>query len=137
MIHLQSKFKPILFFLLLVAACTYIAFSLLLLGAIPESVYNWMPQDGVWYCEELQIQIPFDDLGECYAVIDGQPVKCVFENDRGSSWFSVSIWNEKNGGFIGENILVAEVVSISDDSFLVREWRTDEEYVFILVTSSR
>lgn len=106
----------------------------LLLIIIPGCYTEWMPIDGIWYCEELQIQIAFSSYGECFAMIDNQKVICDCINDRGSTWFSVVVQQGNvNGHPIGSSIFTAERVELTNDLFIVSQYLTGEEFTFIKI----
>jgi len=93
---------------------------------------EWMPTEGIWYCEELQLQISFD-RSESYIVIDGQKIACDCLNDRGSAWFCVLI-QEKNDLYpVGKEVFSARYVQLSEYEFIVSEEHTGKQYVFVKV----
>ena len=118
----------------LLAACT-------MPNATSKSV---VPEYGEWYCEELQLQLSFDNHKESFVLIDGKQVSCSFENDRGSRCILVAFlygnyyydasqvffmcncdyWDE-------EKMIVTELIDkeIIDDGFLFKE----NQYTFARV----
>ena len=97
---------------------------------------DWMPQKGDWFCEELQIQISFDD-GESYLVYDGEKMPCDCINDRGSkSFFVISQAFGIDDLPVGAELFSAEYVELTDTDFLVKEETTGTEYLFVKVNDT-
>lgn len=91
---------------------------------------EYMPPDGHWYCEELQIQISFFD-DECYAIRSGEKIDCCVENDQGSKVFTVLCAQENITDLpVGTLIFEAVYVELADNKFTVRELKTNDIYVF-------
>lgn len=93
---------------------------------------NWMPEDSVWYCDELQMQLSFISGVESFCIIDGEKIPCICENDTSSMWFCVfsQATNMENLP-AGTELFCAERVSLTETSFVVREIKTKKEYTFI------
>jgi hypothetical protein len=91
----------------------------------------WCPEDGVWYCEELQIQISFEPGKKSYAVLDGTVVPCVCENDRGSKDLLVLCQANGNGYAIGEIIFSGRYVDLSNDTYVLKNKKSQELYTFV------
>ena len=97
---------------------------------------EWMPQDGSWYCEELQMQISFDG-GECFSVYEGEKIKCDCINDRGSTWFAIISQEHYIESLpIGTELFCAERVELTETEFVVREEKTGIVYIFVKVMDS-
>lgn len=92
---------------------------------------QWMPTDGVWYCKELQIQIPFENSEECFAIIDDKKVTCTWGNNRGSKVISVLCQETNMDGIaLGEAVFVGEYVYLDENCLILRERSTGIEYTF-------
>lgn len=113
-----------LIILAIVLAASLVVFS----GCVEYK--NWMPQDGPWFCEELQLQISFS-YGDSYAVIGETQVRCDCINDPGSKSFFVITQEESDGLEIGTCLLEAEYVELTDSVFVVKECRTGTIYTFL------
>lgn len=125
----------ILLITILLSSCTYFQDS---------QEYYGAPQYGVWYCEELQLQLNFNKGEKSIVLVDGNEVLCGVENDRGSAYFSVAFlygnyyydhrqiffradcdyWDE-------EKMIVTELIDkeIIDDGFLFK----GNQYTFVRV----
>lgn len=111
---------------------------LLILTFCLASCYTeWMPQSGVWYSEELQMQISFDG-GESFAVIDGRKIVCIFENDRSSKCFTL-LSQDRNAKDIpiGQELFCGERISLTENEFVVKEEKTGQLYVFRRVVKDK
>lgn len=111
-----------------------IVVGLMILAGLAGCTYsNWMPEDGLWYCEELQMQITFTE-DECFVMKDGQKIACICENDKSSMWFSVLCSQQDLEDYpIGTELFSAKRISLSGDTFVVMEEHTKTQYTFIKV----
>ena len=115
----------------LVSAVILIAATVCFSGCVQYK--TWMPQDGPWFCEDLQIQITFS-YGDCYAIIDETQVHCDCINYQGSKCFFVTTQEPATGVPMGTCLLEAEYIQLTDDTFTVKEYHTGTIYTFIKVT---
>lgn len=120
-----------LFFTLAIVVCV-IATSFIFIGMTQDT--QWMPTEGVWYCDELEISLSFDENTMSFATIDGQKVKCVVDDMPGSDVVSV-LCQENNIAHIslGESIFTGEYVSLKDNQLVLREYHTENIYTFLKV----
>lgn len=113
---------------------TYIVICVAILLCLTACYSEWMPQDGIWYCEALQMQISFAE-GECFTVIDGEKILCDCINDKGSTnFFIISQASHIEGLPVGTELFSAERVKLTETEFVVREEKTGKEYVFIKIS---
>lgn len=88
-----------------------------------------MPDEGVWYCEQHQIQLSFDDDCKSYVIIDGQVVDCVSSNDRGSKFLRLLCVETENEGYdYGEEMFCAHLVKVNYKELVLK---TEDEVKFI------
>lgn len=114
----------------------YLLICVILLLFLTGCYTDWMPQEGDWFCEELQIQISFDD-GESYFVYDGEKIQCDCINDRGSkSFFVISQAFDIDDLPVGTELFSAEYVELTDSIFTVKEESTGIEYIFVKVNNA-
>lgn len=93
---------------------------------------SWVPEEGVWYCDDLGIQLSFSRGDETYAIIDGRKVQCACINDRGAADFSVLVQQRDVLNYdIGESVFWGKYISLSENEFVVEDCRTGARYVFI------
>lgn len=99
---------------------------------VAEPTYKvWRPEDGVWYCEELQMQLSFEKGQKSYVVLDGRVIPCACENNRGSK--DVLVFCQVNGSeyVIGDLIFSGRYVDLSDDTFVLKDRKTQQIYTFV------
>lgn len=102
------------------------------------------PTEGLWYCEELQLQLSFTEHYEsviehndllCYVYSDGKYIMCssgMTRRDRHALRVkNQDIWSEENDQ-LGEDIFVAKNVSFNDESYIVKD-ENGKEYTFLRI----
>ena len=110
--------------------------GILLLG-LAGCYHEWMPQEGDWYCEDLQLQISFSG-GDCFWINNGEMIPCDCINDRSSKAFFVIAQAFGNENLpLGTELFCGEHVKLTDDEFVVREIDSGKIYAFtkVVVTS--
>jgi len=123
----------------------FVGILLVLVGAltaclpVPISLIpiNWMPEDGVWYCEELQIQLSFEEDVDSYVIVNGERKKCSWCNEQ----YSRILWvdfDEDDDGYLDDFYFSGERVSLDDgdDEFVLRT-EEGEEFVFVRIFSQK
>lgn len=110
----------------------FLFFAMTACNVFPSgTVTLWRPVEGVWYCDDLQIQISYDREYETYAIVNGAKVICVAENDAGSISTSVicqELGHEKYD--LGDAIFWGEYVELTDSVFILKDVHTKELYTF-------
>ena len=92
----------------------------------------WVPEDGIWYCEELDMQLSFSISDDSYIVIDGEKVICSVRNNRGSKVFSLLIQESGVPNYkLGDAVFRGEHVSLTEEAFTVKDLDSGKQYVFI------
>ncbi len=92
---------------------------------------DWQgPDSGLWYCEELEIQLCFqseyiDNKSEqkntySYALINGKPIMCRVFNYEGSYTLRVDNQDASAGDDLGKNIFKGEFVSLDAQNYVVQ-----------------
>ena len=89
----------------------------------------WRPESGVWYCEELQMQLSFDSEVPCFVTQNGTEVNCTWFNNRGSVYIMVC-YLTKDYDYI--TVLDGKYVDLTDDSYIVEDMDTGIQYTFYL-----
>lgn len=88
-----------------------------------------IPQEGVWYCEELQILISYDDE-MCTAVLDGEEIPCNCLHD-GDQWIYIVSQTARNEKYpLGSSVFIAEPIKLTKTEFVVKEKKTGVVYTF-------
>ena len=109
-----------------------------------------MPNEGTWYCAELQAQFSVDrrdgfvskddvnavDESENYVIVDGDRIASLLSNDRGSTKVYIICQEPDNLHYgLGEIIYSFEFVNLSDAEYTLK----DEEgkvFTFILMANN-
>lgn len=93
----------------------------------------WRPESGVWYCEELQMQLSFDSEVPCFVTQNGTEVNCTWFNNSGSVYITVC-YLTKDYDYI--TILDGKYVDLTDDSYIVENMDTGIQYIFCKIGDS-
>ena len=90
------------------------------------------PEGGMWYCEELQIYINFDDAGISKAIVDGEEIDCR------ACYFDASTLITINRAY--DDVAYNEqcefagyFVSLKDNELVLRDRDTKVEYTFVKI----
>ena len=90
------------------------------------------PEDGIWYCDELQLYINFGFNQTSKAIIDGEEIQCE-ANHMGDSLniTVVRLYDESTP----ENrvLFPGEYVSLKDNELVLRHRDTRVEYTFVRI----
>jgi len=105
-------------------------FLLTLILIFSACTSTWIPEEGYWICEELQIHLDFDN-GDFYFQENGEKNKCTISNDRGSEWISVIKIYPDKGSSSDDIIFTAQYVLMTDREYIVKEYYTGVEYTFV------
>ena len=81
----------------------------------------WYPTEGIWYCDELQMQLDFKTGADSFFVIDDTKIPCAAENDRGSKFLGV-MCQSFNCKYchLGTWVLSAERVDLTETQLVVK-----------------
>lgn len=92
---------------------------------------EFFPDEGKWYCEELEMQLAFGNDDDCFVIRNGRKMKCACGSDRGSNYLSVGC--QEFGCeycYLGEEIFGATFVSLDETMLVVKDVNNGKEYVF-------
>jgi len=107
---------------------------LLLTGCNITKLY--FPTSGIWYCEQLQMQLAFDNSKFDYNVfiINNILYACMPSYDPGMSTISIVYKDDDRADYsLGDIIFHGAYVKSNETSFTLRELYGDREFVFIRV----
>lgn len=91
---------------------------------------DWMPEGGVWYCEELQLQLSFEKDVESYILVDGEQKKCAIEYQQYSNELFVYCFQDGNEWIDeAEMVFFGKRVRLDDEEFVL-ETKDEERFVF-------
>ena len=93
---------------------------------------EYTPDDGVWYCDELKMQLSFSKQYQSTVSIDGEELQCACINDIGSDGIYVLCQESDNQVYaLGELIVWLEYVSLDGEAYTVKDHNTGETYIFM------
>lgn len=136
--------KKLLIVLLIILALFLLYVFLVYAGIIPPNQYY--PTEGIWYCEELQIQLCFSDKPhnthegapdhDCCITIEGKQIKCYPHYKQGNPNFVVVY--QKSGSTdknteeysIDHIFYKGHVKSLSKTRLVTKDRETGETYTF-------
>lgn len=128
---MKKTIKIVLIIVALLVMIVYLFCSLFILGGITGDFVKWRPFEGTWYCDELKMQLSFGETGECFTIVDGQKIRCTWENDRNSQWISVAVLENSVSDIpLYSCILEAEFVELTETEYIVCEQYTKNVYTF-------
>ena len=120
------------------AVCMLLLFSLCtLLCCCTFPIYEpvikiWYPEDGVWYCEELKIQLSFDDNQDTFMEKDGIKIRCRWENHPNSPELLVLCQGSNTFGYkLGDVVFSGQFIELTNNKLVVEDSQTGEQYTFI------
>ena len=117
----------ILLLLIFVGGLLLVVFGVFLLTCTPPDYY---PDEGVWYCAELQMQLDFGGDDESFAIVNGEKIMCGCGADRGSTWLMVGNIDVNCTQFrLGEAVWGGTFVSLDDTKLIIKD-DTGVEYTF-------
>lgn len=121
--HLMKYSKGIRLFLILFQVLFTCA------GCVPD---QYEPEEGVWVCEELQIQLSYEQNTPCFVVKNGEKIICACGSDRGVQYIYVSCQEKDHPVYdLGEEIFSAKIVSLSETELVVYDEQDKQQYIFI------
>ena len=91
----------------------------------------WRPEEGIWFCEELQMQMDFNKGGNTYAIVEGQKITCTVSNDRGSTHVRIICQEPSHDTYTLDHVFFAGIyLDLTDSQFVLKEVKTKNIYVF-------
>lgn len=120
---------------------------LLILGLSACTPEQRTPNEGTWYCAELQSQfsvdrgngfVPKDDVNavdesENYVIVDGDRIAALLSNDRGSIQVYIICQESDNPHYkLGDIIYSLEFVDLSNTEYILKD-EAGKIYTFLRV----
>ena len=120
---------------------------LMLFGLAACTPEQRTPDDGIWYCADLQAQFSVDkgdgfvsidyvhtvDEYENYVIVDGDRIAALLSNDRGSMDVYISCQEPNNPHYgLGELIYWLKFVNLSDTEYTLKD-ETGKQYTFLRI----
>lgn len=133
---------------LLIALCVLLCLSVSACINADQTRPSWKggPQDGLWYCEELKMQLYVSELDASddealrngsfdsysYVIVDEEIIMCMLSNSAAVGEYTVnvnSLYTDPEQTFLN-----AELVSLNETSWVVKD-NTGKQYTFKIVDS--
>ena len=133
--HISTIIKIILI-LLLVLIVSFVLFLLIAGNIEPMQVLH---SEGIWYCEDLQIQVCFGEKTDYYGthiVLDGQKYQCSVGYDKGNPAFSIWYSDYSHDISADEFLFEGECVFFDEQKMIVEELDTRKEYIFVRISDT-
>lgn len=137
------KKKRALFIILCVLLCLFLTTCSILrqCSGPPNRAWEGVPKDGLWYCEELKLQLYFGKIDyengpkhssgvpdfQSYVIQDGLCYICNVSQER---YFTMSVDLYLEDVKKWREILLADMVSLEESVWIIRNVRDDQEYTF-------
>ena len=116
--------------ILLLCPIVYLVILFANIAYIPQ----FEPAEGIWFCEELQIQLDYNDGSETFIIEEGEILHCSCGSDRGVKEIQVSCEQRSHPIYeLGELIFRAEIKQLTDKKMTVFKPTTGEEYIFVRI----
>lgn len=97
---------------------------------------EYFPENDVWYCADLGIQISFEDNVPSYVISDNITISCIWENDNGSNVISILCQEENTRGFlVGEAVFTGACIFLDSDKMILREYPAGGTFTFIRIAT--
>lgn len=94
--------------------------------------YTFFPEDGEWYCDELQLLLSFSNPNNCYVKVNDEMIRCAAGSDKGSSWLSVGCQDtDSNYYALGEEVFGGEFIYLDDEQLILFDPENNMQYIFI------
>lgn len=92
---------------------------------------RYVPTEGQWFCEELQIQLSYDDGHSSYLLDNGEKIVCSNETDPGTRCIMVYCQeqNHEKYEFCSE-IFTDDCISFDQEKMIVVDQTTGKEFIF-------
>lgn len=117
--------------LLLLCLASYLAGILSTVGPTDK---EYVPSDGIWYCEANQMTLSFNPDSYSYIMEDGERKNCVVSNNHFSDYVSVLYSMETaTGNMLGDKIFDGKHIQLTESEFILKDCESGEIYVFIRI----
>lgn len=140
------KKKRILFIIPCVLLCLALPMCALRQCDMRPPAWEGVPEDGLWYCEELKLQLYFGQIDyghapkhpngsidfQSYVVRDGRCYRCYADREQ---YFTMSVDLYLEDVEKWQEFLLADTVSLEESTWTIRDARDNQEYTFYKVES--
>lgn len=129
------KLLRLLLCCVIVGIVLYLAINISICVVFGGLTLSYLPEDGVWFCEALNLQLSFDEEYDCYYIINGTKIRCTWENDRGSRFLTVLCQDSGvNTYSVGEVIFSGNCIEQNGNYFVIENEESGDQYMFFCMT---
>ena len=107
-----------------------ICLAVFLTGCLSPKITLWRPEDGVWFCDALRMQLSFDQNTPCYITQKENRIHCSWENDRGSVYIYIFCIEDTSQYSYGDTLFCGKCVSLTDNEYVLEDTDTGNHYAF-------
>lgn len=118
----------------LVVVIWCISILAIILFAWIANIPQYEPEEGVWVCDELQIQLDYDSGKESFIIGNGVKIHCGHGSDRGVKRVLLYSQDFTNSDYeLGEIIFAADITKLTEAMMTVYDPQTEKEYIFVRI----
>lgn len=129
---MNKKILTVILLVLMIPFVLYACFWVVGFACLGEETTSWIPSEGVWYCDALDIQLSFSVEAETYAVLDDKKVTCTWINNRGATDISVLIQESGVTNYkLGDVVFSGEYVSLTESAYTLKDQDSGIQHVFL------
>lgn len=124
----------------------YLMFTIIVISLLSgcsgpsKSTDYHMPESGVWFCEELQVRLVFDEENgirkASTIIIDGEEIECLCTSELNTTYLFL-ICQEKDPPisklYLGSTIYWWTVIDYTEDELTLEDYDTGQVYSFMRV----
>ena len=108
--------------------------AILLILAVLISLFCFparsLPEEGEWYCPELDLKLSFSIHGKTLLSHNGEEVLCIRAVEHGSTWIDIICDETGNPNFaFGEAVFSGEILKLKNNLFIIQS-SNGVEYTF-------
>ena len=108
--------------------------AILLIFAVLISIFCFparsLPEEGEWYCSELDMNLSFSIHGKTLLSHNGEEVLCIRAVEHGSTWIDIICDETGNPNFaFGEAVFSGEILKLKNNLFIIQS-SNGVEYTF-------
>ena len=93
----------------------------------------YIPTEGIWFCEELQLQVSFESNQRSFKLAGENKIICTWEHDKNSRYISIVCLEEKNAMYtFGDVVFCGEYVALDKQQYVLSD-DTGKTYTFLRI----
>lgn len=127
--HVKTCIKSNLRVILIGTAILFIFFLMLVITI--SSPAQFEPSDGIWYCDELSIQLSYEKGEESFVIFDDEKIVCACVTDPGSDILAVLSQDPDTAQYtLGETVFSGRILHLDSEALIVQDETSGAEYTF-------